>query len=242
MNIFKVFSCRNNPINKDDYQVILGALLHDLRTNLFITKSYLQIIRENPKDIEKIAKLQTITDNTIEFVSGISALESLKLGKLNNDEQVLNYESLVGELKLLHLDRMKEKSIELKVEIEKELPVLKVDPSVLKHHLLGNLLSNAIKFSYDNSEIILRIYKEEEQVCFSMIDSGMGIAADVQKCVFEWNHRCHSLGTKNEKGTGFGLAIVKNILNFYNADIQLISPLMPENKPGTHVKMIFKAP
>lgn len=110
--------------------------------------------------------------------------------------------------------------------------------------MLANLISNAIKFSHQNSQICIDIETENDEVALKIKDHGKGIPDDLISKIFNRNESTTRPGTKNEQGTGFGLPIVKQYLDLYQARIQVSSTTNPNQLPhiqtGTTFTIYFK--
>ena len=80
--------------------------------------------------------------------------------------------------------------------------------------VLRNLIANAMKFSPEGSAVIVDAERKGEKVKIAIIDKGIGIPPDILKNLNAEKHKSYSrLGTKNEKGTGIGLIIVKEFIH-----------------------------
>ena len=86
--------------------------------------------------------------------------------------------------------------------------------------VLTNLISNAIRYSYDNASVLLKVEQQNEQLIFSVQDTGQGIAPQYQSKVFDRYFRVP--GTKKE-GTGLGLAISKEFIEAQGGRINVES-------------------
>ncbi len=75
--------------------------------------------------------------------------------------------------------------------------------------VLTNLLSNAIRYSYENSEINLRIDIKENQVIFSVKDHGQGIQQQYLDRIFD---KYYKIPGNKKDGTGLGLSICKEFI------------------------------
>jgi len=93
--------------------------------------------------------------------------------------------------------------------------------------IIRNLLSNAIKFSKRTGKIHLHVKGDNKGVLFSIKDEGIGIAKEHQSKLFEINNTYTTQGTENEKGTGLGLVLCKEFVDFHNGKIGVRSE---ENK------------
>ena len=89
--------------------------------------------------------------------------------------------------------------------------------------VIRNLLSNSIKFSHPNSEVTLKTAVDGDQVVVSVQDTGIGIPAELQEKLFTMNRSVQQTGTHNEKGTGIGLLLCKELMKENNGDISVKS-------------------
>ena len=89
--------------------------------------------------------------------------------------------------------------------------------------VLVNLLDNACKYTNDNKEIELRIFYENENVCFSLKDNGIGMTKRQIRKIFDRFYQADTTLSRRAEGTGLGLSIVKFILDAHNATIEVKS-------------------
>jgi two-component system sensor histidine kinase/response regulator len=91
------------------------------------------------------------------------------------------------------------------------------------HTVIRNLISNAIKFTNSNGTIWVRTKRSDCKLRIEIIDSGVGMAEETIKKIFEQNEHYTSTGTNNEQGTGLGLMIVKEFVEKNNGAIKVES-------------------
>ncbi|WP_207532716.1 sensor histidine kinase [Desertivirga arenae] len=126
------------------------------------------------------------------------------------------------------------KEIQIEVDISTENPVF-ADRNMIST-ALRNLLSNAIKFSPAHSVIQLTATAYADHVNFSVNDSGVGITADAIASFLN-NGRLGSIqGTANEKGTGLGLMLSKELIEKNNGKMNI------ESQPGRGSTFSFNIP
>ena len=89
--------------------------------------------------------------------------------------------------------------------------------------VLVNLLDNACKYTNDSKEIELRIFQENENVCFSVKDNGIGMTKRQIRKIFDRFYQADITLSRRAEGTGLGLSIVKFILDAHNATIEVKS-------------------
>lgn len=85
--------------------------------------------------------------------------------------------------------------------------------------ILRNLISNAIKFSYRNSAVSVTAVEQNDGVCFSIKDNGVGMTAEQADSVFLIGEKMSTVGTEEEKGTGLGLIICKEFVEKHKGRI-----------------------
>ena len=127
-----------------------------------------------------------------------------------------------------------EKNIQIEL-INKFEGEIFIDYQKLKQ-IIYNLLGNAIKFSYENSKVIIKIYKKEKNVYIEIKDFGIGIEKKNHDKVFEKFVQLDNIYTKKYSSTGLGLTITKEFVKMLGGEINLKSEL---NK-GTTFILKFK--
>ena len=123
----------------------------------------------------------------------------------------------------------KDKGIELKQEIEANLPLVTGNYDLLLQ-VLTNLVGNSLKFTNAGGEVTVRAYKTDAKfntlaqpaVKIEVADTGIGISAEDKEAIFERffrvENRVHTL-----EGTGLGLSIVRNIIEKHNSRVHIDS-------------------
>ncbi len=89
--------------------------------------------------------------------------------------------------------------------------------------LLLNLLENAEKYSSENSEIVITLQQVKNAAVLSVADQGVGIPDPEKNKIFDKFYRIGNEETRNTKGTGLGLFIVKHIVDFHRGDIKVMN-------------------
>lgn len=111
-----------------------------------------------------------------------------------------------------------------------DLPPVNLDREAITQALM-NLLDNAVKYSLDNGwrEIGVKLGADKNSVRISVLDHGIGIAAEEQNKIFEKFYRVSTGLVHDVKGSGLGLAIVKHIAEAHGGEITVTS----EQKKGS---------
>jgi signal transduction histidine kinase/DNA-binding response OmpR family regulator len=88
-------------------------------------------------------------------------------------------------------------------------------------HILQNLISNALKFTSTGDTIDVQVWKEIDTLCFSVKDTGPGIAAEHLPRIFDRFYRVDE--THTIEGTGIGLSLTKELVEIHRGSIEVDS-------------------
>ncbi|MFT4758898.1 MAG: signal transduction histidine kinase [Paraglaciecola sp.] len=117
----------------------------------------------------------------------------------------------------------KEKEIELKLNMPKDLPMVFADLGLVER-VIQNLMDNALKFTPNGGKIQLDLRPLNDSVEIKIVDNGPGISEEQQAYIFERYNKANRKGEQTG-GAGLGLAIVKKILELHDATIRVQSQL-----------------
>jgi len=99
--------------------------------------------------------------------------------------------------------------------------------------VLDNLLSNAIKYSPDRALISIKLYKDQGDAVFEVLDEGPGIPPSEREKIFEAFYRGADAPIAAIKGSGLGLSIVKEYVQLHKGAIEVL------DGPGAHFRIRF---
>ncbi|HVW96575.1 MAG TPA: HAMP domain-containing sensor histidine kinase [Mucilaginibacter sp.] len=101
--------------------------------------------------------------------------------------------------------------------------------------VVTNLIENAIKYSGPCETVDVKLFSKEGRIYFEVADRGIGIADHEKNRIFDKFYRVGSEDTRNTKGTGLGLYIVKEVLDKHRASIKV-----KDNRPvGSIFEVVF---
>jgi signal transduction histidine kinase len=118
-----------------------------------------------------------------------------------------------------------ERGLALKLDLSADLPLVYGHRERLAQ-VLTNLLANAIKFT-DEGSIMVRTTAEGQRVRFSVTDTGIGIAPEQQRAVFEEFRQIANEQQDRSPGTGLGLSISRRLMELMGGTLTV------ESTPGT---------
>ena len=121
----------------------------------------------------------------------------------------------------LYQKNAESKNIKLVLKFDKFAEIY-ADENMI-YTVLRNLVSNAIKFTGNGGKVILSTKITPEQTEFSVEDNGLGISEEDYEKMFRLDLSHSTRGTNNEKGTGFGLILCKELIEKNGGTLSVIT-------------------
>ena len=162
-------------------------------------------------EIDRLSRIVTELLRLVQEDTGVQALtlEPVRLDQLT--------ETVCKRLQPLTAD----KRIDLSVET---VPVtIQADPSRMEQVVI-NLVENGLKYT-DAGSVKARVFIEDNEAVFQVVDTGIGIPENAVDHLFERFYRVDKARSRGTGGTGLGLAIVEKIVALHNGYIQVSSQL-----------------
>lgn len=208
----------------------LSTMSHEIRTplNVVIGMTHL-LLRNNPRkeQEENLNVLLFSANNLLSIVNDILDYNKIEAGKINFETVPMDVNSIARNIIGGLQNKAYEKQIDLIVETESILTrKVSGDPTRLSQ-VIYNLVHNALKFTEHGSVKLSvkakSITDTSVTLEFQVADTGIGIAPEKQKMIFERFTQADSSVSRSYGGTGLGLAIIKGILNLQGVALQLKS-------------------
>lgn len=206
----------------------IQSVSHELRSPLGIIYGHAELLAsESLGDLNEAQKQSSeiimrrvlMLTNLVDDLTALLAAETQELRREEIDTTMLIY-SLLSDYRI----RAEELEITLEAEISKPIPWILGDDTHLRR-VFDNLVSNAFKFTPAGGNITLRLRAEGEDVYIEVADSGEGIPEDKLGRIFERFYQVESGSTRRHKGTGLGLALVKEIVEAHRGTVTVTSQL-----------------
>ena len=223
---------------------LVRVLCHDIGNPLSVAMGHaeLNLKKELPKEqvkkswkaVHRASKMQA---NIIEEVKKALALKS---GEHQISLEAVPLESAIADMTFVFEDKLKNKDLSLLTEIPEGTPSVLAEPGSLQQSVLNNLMSNAIKFSPKGKRIFISTVTNKDMIEIRVRDEGIGIPEDVMPVLFEHGSSTSRPGTEGEKGTGFGMPVVKQFVEAYGGSIEVVSPVSGESN-GTEFIVKLKS-
>lgn len=209
----------------------LANMSHELRTPLNSILLLSRLLSENSEknlsaeQIEYATVIQSSGHGLLGLIDEILDLSKIEAGKMELEYTDVKLNEIGNDMNALFKQVAREKNINFNVSTQADLPYTIQTDKGRVEQVLKNLLSNAIKFTSQGS-VSLEIKKcpiNNALVCFSVKDTGIGIAEDKQQFIFEAFQQADGSTRRKFGGTGLGLSISRELSKLLGGDIHLIS-------------------
>ena len=215
--------------HKTDY---LSSMSHELRTPLNALIGYLSLaVNDLQREVAE-EKLQNLTKANqtarviLQLINDVLDFAKIEAGKMDTLIEEVDLVEILEDVAITAEGLLLNKPVELKTEIDADLPSVQSDYTKIKQ-MLNNLVGNAIKFTTQGS-VTLRARLERNPASAIRIevqDTGMGIPSEKIGSVFESFKQVDSSINKKFGGTGLGLTITKQFCDMLGIEIGVNSEL-----------------
>ncbi len=216
----------------------LANMSHELRTPLNSINGFSEVLYDetfgplNEKQKKYVNNVLTSGKHLLLLINQILDMAKVEAGKMNLVLSSLPMKSLLNEISLLVADMVSKKKIEMLLEIAEDLPNIEADELKVKE-IMYNLISNAVKFTPESGKIGMRAKKADSEIEIMVWDTGVGIAPENMKKIFEGFFRVDTPYSRVTEGTGLGLPLSKKLVELHGGKLTVESEGL--NK-GTSIK------
>ncbi|MFT8313137.1 MAG: response regulator [Clostridium sp.] len=207
----------------------LANISHELRTPLNSIILLSNLLIRNGKDKfengtrEKFKVIYNSGQHLLRLINNILDLSKIEAGKIDLNYNYFNTRDLIKELRDIFDETAKEKNIQFIFEDQFENNFYGDRDRISQ--IIRNFLSNAFKFT-DKGAVKLKIaedYQYENNLVFSVSDTGIGIAKEKLDIIFQEFHQGDGSISRKYGGTGLGLSISSKLCELMNGKIEVSS-------------------
>lgn len=202
---------------------MLHLLTHDLKNPIAGVDSLLEHLTPLPKDAEElISMIKTGVRQALAIIDHVSSLLALETGKINLKLETVNLRACLSEAEMMLRGKFLAKRVILVTDCPDGAWVIAETVSLV-NSVLGNLLTNALKFSFPGSVVAVKVEVGEKEAILLITDNGIGIPREILATLFSMSKPTNRIGTEGERGTGFGMPLVKKHVEAYGGEIEVSS-------------------
>lgn len=206
----------------------LATMSHELRTPLNSILGFSDVLLSGDTLTEKqrrwVSNIQSSGQKLLNLINDILDLAKIEAGKMQVRPENFNLHDVCEGLLNMFRPLAEKKNIDLRSQLEPDIPALRQDITKLQQ-ILQNLLSNAIKFTPEGGRVQLKAEADTKYVTISVIDTGVGVAKEEQELVFQKFRQSGNSLTREHAGTGLGLSIVLELCKLLGGEVTLQSEL-----------------
>ncbi|WP_337884051.1 response regulator [Fischerella thermalis] len=220
----------------------LANMSHELRTPLNSLLILAKILADNvegnlsEKQIEYSQTIYSSGNDLLSLINDILDLAKIESGTMSIDMVQLTIADLCEPLERTFKQVAIDKGLNFTIELDSELPQTIYTDAKRLQQILKNLLANAFKFT-EKGEVSLRVFvakqgwssdheklnRADRVIAFAVRDTGIGIAPEKQKIIFEAFQQADGTTSRKFGGTGLGLSISREITRLFGGEIKLVS-------------------
>jgi signal transduction histidine kinase/CheY-like chemotaxis protein len=222
------------------------AISHELRTPLNFIISFSEIMVKTPATYatltrwpaglyEDIQEIYRSSQHLMRLVNDVLDLGQIENLRMNLIKEWISLSHIVGEAGSMVKRAFDLKNLELRMEIEPDLPLVFVDRTRIRQVLL-NLINNSLRFT-DQGSVTLRLsHSETNTLLICVEDTGTGIAAEDIPRIFEDFHQVSKDSWRRREGTGLGIPISKKFIELHGGQMWV------ESEVGVGTRFYFTIP
>ena len=220
----------------------ISVVSHELRTPLTSIKGYTDLLLSGASgettelQDEFLGIIQSSTTRLSNLINDILDISRIESGGMDIKQEAVDYRRIVSETLRLMKAAADEKGISMDASLPETIPPIRGDADKVTQ-ILSNLVSNAIKYTPEGGWIKISLELTGEASLLTCVaDSGIGIASEDQKRLFQKFFRADNTSTREAGGTGLGLVITKTIVELLGGAIWV------ESDPGRGSRFYFTLP
>lgn len=215
-------SAERANVAKDEF---LAAMSHELRTPLTSIIGNSEILSASNlshEQMDLLGSVKSSAEQLLSLVNDILDLSKIQAGKFEIEITPFDLAALLDEVRGMFKVKGERSRVTFVVEQDIEPQVLIWGDQCRTKQILLNLLSNAFKFT-ESGEVVLRCWREQERLCFSVSDSGIGMSAEVLSRLFRPFEQADQSISRRFGGTGLGLHISHSLVEMMAGEMSVTS-------------------
>ncbi|MGC3970664.1 MAG: hybrid sensor histidine kinase/response regulator [Pirellulales bacterium] len=204
----------------------LATLAHELRNPLAPIRTGLELLkvgRDDPALIEETrGMMERQALHMVRLIDDLLDISRVTQGKLQLRKSLVAVSDIVRTSLESIRPFLDEKQHSLDVRLPPEPVYLHADPSRLSQ-MVSNLLHNSVKYTPAGGRITLEVAAEPHDVTFRVIDTGLGIPAEMRERIFEMFAQIDRPLERGYTGLGIGLTLVRRLVEMHDGTIEVHS-------------------
>jgi len=205
----------------------LADISHELRTPIAIIKGEIEAIEDGIRafDQQSLTSLSEEVIHLQKLVNDLTELSNAEIGAIIYDKTHLDLTALFKQNILRHQTKANAAGLLLLTKIKAKKLMVWVDETRI-NQLFDNLINNSIKYTDAPGEIVITLFKENNQAMITINDTLPNVPSSSLNKLFEHLYRVESSRNRKTGGSGLGLALCKNIVQAHHGQITASESLL----------------
>ncbi len=206
----------------------LSNMSHEIRTPLNSIIGFTRIVRRKgadtlpEKQVQNLDKILVSAEHLLGLINTVLDIARIEAGRAEVQPMTFDAAKLVEESATTVQPLIGQRQVELKTEIEPDLPLVYSDQEKIRQILI-NLLSNAAKFT-QQGYITISACHQDQMLSIAVSDTGIGISEEALERIFEEFQQANGNTTRQEYGgSGLGLSISRGLARLLGGDLTATS-------------------
>jgi PAS domain S-box-containing protein len=205
----------------------VSTMSHELRTPLNVICGYNELLLDGafgavtPEQAEPLQRVGKSARELLDLINATLDMSRLESGRLPVHLQEVAVADLLREIQAEIQCTPAKPGLCFTWQVPEQLPALTTDRLKLKM-ILKNLIANAVKFT-EKGSVMVAVERDDGHLEFSVADTGIGIAPEIQLVIFEPFRQADSSLTRRYGGVGLGLYIVRRLLDMLGGSVSVES-------------------
>ena len=223
----------------------LANMSHELRTPLNSSLILSKLLADNSESnltAEQVKYAQTIHasgNDLLALINDILDLSKIEAGHMEVHPEPVSITRMITDLRRVFDPVAKQRGLQFETEVAPDCPEIFETDRQRFEQILKNLLSNAFKFT-ERGGVRFSVTKVGEELGFAVTDSGIGIAPENQRAIFEAFHQADGTISRKFGGTGLGLSISRELARLLGGVIELQSEVQVGSTFTVRVPQTFR--
>ncbi|MFD0894855.1 response regulator [Luteolibacter ambystomatis] len=207
----------------------LANMSHELRTPLNSSLILAKLLAENPtgnltaEQVKYALTIESSGKDLLSLINDVLDLSKIEAGHMEVHAEPVRIQKLMAGLRNTFAPLADQKGLELSFEADPSAGEGIETDSQRLEQVLKNLLSNAIKFTAAGSVGLHVSAADGDHVAIAVRDTGIGIAAEKQRIIFDPFFQADGTTSRKYGGTGLGLSISRHLVRLLGGEIRLQS-------------------
>ncbi len=207
----------------DEKNQLLGMVSHDILSGIAVIGFQNEMLMKSLPNVDEnflkgLYRIHKYVRHINELVNDSLNVSQIEEGKMEPHFEEHSLVDLLRDVVDLHSLAAKDKNQELELQIDNNIPKIKIDQSMI-NQVLNNIISNAVKYTPKGGKITVSLSSESDGYFIRICDSGPGFTDEDLKKIFSAFSTLSAKPTGGEKSHGLGLAISKKLIELHNSEL-----------------------